>query len=77
MKKYYKCDICNKATEKVAIIKTKGTWLFDNLLWLGDSGFMLCPDCYKRVVEKVRKEKGLIPSPPKSFKPAGHEVETR
>lgn len=77
MKKYYKCDVCGKPVESIAKIKTKGVWFWGGFISGVNPPIIVCESCFSEIVKELKKKKGVIPKPPKNFKPAEHEVETR
>lgn len=78
MKKYYKCDVCEKPVENIAKIKTEGNWFWGGFFKGANPTIIVCERCFCDIVKELKTRKGLYPpKPPKNFKPAGHEVETR
>ena len=58
--RYYKCDICNKATHSVALIKTKGKFTLDKgsylLEGLNGMDIVICDNCFNKLIKKINAE---------------------
>lgn len=52
-KKYYKCDICDKAVTSVAKVRAKGVWTSIGKI---NPTFVICSRCFSKLIDKVRGE---------------------